>query len=666
MVSPKHHRFSVRLLTSVLICYLSFLPQRPVMAQAKELTPGIELSEPTNGDQYITLNLNGADIHAFIGAVSEITGKNFIIDPRVKGQITVVSAAPTDPAALYEVFLSVLNVHGFTAVDAGNVTKIVPEVGARTEGGSTVLDRRPARTEKIVTAVIPIQHASSAELVPLLRPLLPQEAHLAASALSNTLVISDTSANVDRVSRIIRQIDKDTTTEIEVVTLEYAEARSLISILQALQPTKNPSTASQLLLTADERTNSILIGGSTAARVRVRELIRQLDKPASESGSRVEVIYLKYATAADLLPVLQSVGQQFRAGGANRPSNANAQRAAAAPAARNRSTNLNANFQVQADEATNAVIVQAPPELMVQIKAVIDKLDIRRAQVLVEGIVAEVSSIKADELGVQWKSNLPDTGFVSGTLFQGNASGAIDSPFDTTDGPAFLPGLTLGYFRGGDLRTLIRALTGDQSTNVLSTPTLMTLDNAEAEIVVGQNVPFITGQFTNDATTPDNPFQTIERQDVGIVLRVKPQINEGDALTLEIEQEVSSVNSDTSGADLITNKRSISTTVLVDDREVIVLGGLIEDDVRENEQKVPLLGDIPLIGNLFKNTRSDYTKTNLMVFLRPTIVRDQAVNQSLTRERYQDILEKQLSQEKRKFFLREDGPTLPALDGLYE
>ena len=628
------------------------------------IPPGVKVSEE-DGEKSITLNLKNAEIQAFISAISELTGKNFVVDPRVKGMVTVISAAPTSPDALYDVFLSVLKVHGFTAIETGEVIKVVPEVGARTEGTSGVVTRNIDRTENIVTAVVPVRHVIAAELVPILRPLLPQEAHLAAASSSNALVIADTAANVDRISRIIRQVDRDTTDEIEIIPLEHADAQALVSTIQSmLGATEAAKGANKVVMSADTRTNSILLGGSTASRIRLRELVRQLDVPGLGDVDTIEVIYLKYANAADLVPVLQSIGQNSqqrnRAGGAR---NRNAQAAAAAP--RN-VANGGANFQVQADEATNALIVQANASVMAKIKKVITQLDIRRSQVLVEGIVAEVSTTTADELGVQWKTNVPDTGAVAGTLFPGTASGAIDSPFDLTDGPGFLPGLTLGYFRSGDLRTLIRALSGDQTTNVLSTPTLMTLDNAEAEIVVGQNVPFVTGQFTNDATTPDNPFQTIERQDVGIVLRVKPQINEGDALTLEIEQEVSSVDRDTSGADLITNKRSITTTVLVDDREVIVLGGLIEDDVRENEQKIPLIGDIPLVGNLFKNTRSDFTKTNLMVFLRPTIVRDPTTSGNLTKQRYEDIRQKQQTQEKSQFFLRDEGPILPSFDGLIE
>lgn len=652
---------ALRAAFGTIIILLLFGVVSPIFAQ-QQIAPGIEVSEE-GPQKSITLNLKNAEIQAFISAVSELTGKNFVVDPRVKGMVTVISAAPTSPDALYDVFLSVLSIHGFSAIPAGDVIKIVPAIGARTEGTGAVVQRSRVQNESVVTAVVPVQHVIAAELVPILRPLLPQEAHLAAAVSSNALVIADSSANVDRISQIIRRIDRDSTDDIEVITLEHANATQLVSTINAIigaSGERNPKD--RAVITSDSRTNTIIIGGSTATRVRLRQLIHDLDVPGLGDSNTIEVVYLKYANAADLLPVLQAVGQHSQQN-QRAPSNRNAQAAAAAPARRNTG---NQNFQVQADEATNALILQASPEMLSKIKQVITQLDIRRSQVLVEGIVAEVSTISADELGIQWKTNLPDTGVVGGTLFQGSASGAIDSPFDLTDGPGFFPGLTLGYFTSGDLRTLIRALSGDQSTNVLSTPTLMTLDNTEAEIVVGQNVPFITGQFTNNATTPDNPFQTIERQDVGIVLRVKPQINEGDALTLEIEQEVSSVNSDTSGADLITNKRSIKTTVLVDDREIIVLGGLIEDDVRENEQKVPLIGDIPIIGNFFKNTRSDFTKTNLMVFLRPTIVRDRKVSRDLTKRRYESIRDKQIGQENDQFFLREKGPILPETDGLLE
>jgi len=643
----------LRVTVALLCCWL------PTVA-AVDL-PGVDVQQRDGTDKAVTLNLNNADIQAFISAVAELTGKNFVIDPRVKGQVTVVSSAPTDPDALYEVFLSVLKVNGFAAVPSGKIIKIVPDLNARQEGESAVVSASPARSEQVMTAVIPTTYVNAAELVPVLRPLLPQEAHLAATARADALVVADSAANVNRIMRLVRELDRDNADLIEVVPLKFAAAVPLVATLQQLlaaAPAGTPGIAPPIA--ADERSNSVLIGGPPTEKMRIRALIRDLDVPGSKTAEQIEVIYLRFATAKELVPVLQAVGDRAQTSG-NRPGGQGAQNISVVAVSLKKK-----RFQVQADEATNAIIVQAEPELMAQIKEVVAKLDIRRAQVLVEGIVAEVSNNKADELGVQWKTSVPQDGFFAGSRLPGVEAGSITDPFPGDDVPSLLTGLTLGYFSAGDLRTLIRALSGDQYTNVLSTPTLMTLDNAEAEIVVGQNVPFITGQFTNNATTPDNPFQTIERQDVGILLKVKPQINDGDTLTLEIEQEVSSVDRATTGSDLITNKRAIKTSVLVDDKQIIVLGGLISDELRENETKIPLIGDIPVIGHFFSNTNSDFTKTNLMVFLRPTIIRDQKTNQLLTGQRYEDIRSKQQAQDaEQRFFLREDGPLLPP-DGLAE
>lgn len=641
-----------------------------IVLSALQLTPrahgaehaGIDIKPVAGNSKAVTLNLNNADIQAFISAVADLTGKNFVIDPRVKGQVTVVSSAPTEPEALYEVFLSVLKVNGFAAVPSGNVIKIVPDLNARQEGSGDVVTGAARRSEQIVTAVIPTVYVNAAELVPVLRPLLPQEAHLAATARADALVVADTGANVNRIMRIVRDLDRDNANDIEVVPLKNAEAIPLVATLQQLlaasaagQPGQQPPIA------ADERSNSVLIGGPPGLKLRLRNLIHELDKPGSKIAETIEVIYLRFASAKDLVPVLQAIGDR-----AQHPASSGKGKGAATPVLIQNAGGSGEVFQVQADEATNSVIIQAPPDLLVELKQVITKLDIRRAQVLVEGIVAEVSNNKADELGVQWRTNAPSNGVFAGTLLPGVAAGPITNPFVNNSVPGFLEGLSLGYFTGGDLRALLRALSSDQFTNVLSTPTLMMLDNAKAEIVVGQNVPFVTGQFTSPTSGPTTPFQTIERQDVGVLLKVKPQINAGDTLKLELEQEVSSVNAATSGTNLVTNKRQIKTTVLVDDKQVIVLGGLISNELHQNKGKIPLLGDIPLLGHLFSNTNSDYTKTNLMVFLRPTIIRDQATNRALTGARYDDIRKKQQQQEgETQFFLRDKGPALPS-DGLVE
>ena len=618
---------------------------------------GLETGKGSDGNA-VTLNLKDADIQAFISAVSELTGRNFIIDPRVKGTVTVVSSAPTEPDALYEVFLSVLKVNGFVAVPSGNVIKILPDINGRQEGTAAHAAGRAQGLEQLTTAVIPTTYVNAAELVPVLRPLLPQEAHLAATARADALVMADTASNVNRIMRIVGELDRDNAEFIEVIGLKHAEAIPLVSTVQQLLAANPETPGLAPPIAGDERSNSVLIGGAPAEKLRMRTLIRELDVPRSRRNEQIEVLYLRYAKAEDLVPVLQSIGNRAEGGAA-----APAGQAAGATGA----TGGTGSFEIQADKSTNSIVVLAEPELLAKVKAVVEKLDIRRAQVLVEGLVAEVSNNKANELGVQWTTSIPNPrGLYAGSSFPGIDAGAIPDPFSATSTPKLLSGLTFGYFSAGDIRTLVRALSGDQYTNVLSTPTLMTLDNAEAEIVVGQNVPFVTGQFTNNTTTPDNPFQTIERQDVGIVLKVKPRINNADTLTLEIQQEVSSVDRATSGANLITNKRSIKTSVLVDDKQIIVLGGLISDEMKENESRIPLIGEIPGLGMLFRNSSSDYTKTNLMVFLRPSIVRDQAANKVLTGSRYKDMQRKQAAQdEEHRFFLREDGPRMPD-DGLAE
>lgn len=585
----------------------------------------------------MTLNLKDADIRAFIESMAELTGRNFVIDPRVQGKVTVISAMPTDPKTLYEVFVSILKVHGFTAVESGDVVKIIPDVVAKTQGG----DSGPGGSflgEEPVTRVIELKHVTAAELVPVLQPLLPPEAHIAAHNASNAIVVSDAEANVARLAQIISRIDRKVERDVEVIRLNQASAAEVAKILNATRPqTPDPTTgAVPVGVVADERTNSLIIGGDRETRLQLRTLISHLDTPINVQ-SNVEVIYLRNAVAKDLVDTLKEVGKKLDTRSAQDAAAAAAQGAAAAAPAAGAP-----EVQIYADEATNALILQGSPERIREMRSIIQALDIRRAQVHVEGVIAEVSAGKAAELGIQWRTGNPTDGFLGGIIFPGTASGNIQSldPPDFTLGT----GLSLGFLEGATVRALLRALATDSATNVLATPTLVTMDNEEAEITVGQNVPFITGQFTStgsgDGVT--NPFQTVERKDVGVLLKVKPQINEGDTVKLTLEQEVSSISPDTSGVDIITNKRAIKTNVLVEDGQMIVIGGLIQDDVRQSTQKVPLLGDIPVIGNAFRNRRSDVTKTNLMVFLQPTIIRDNLTAHNLTMGKYSLIRDKQL------------------------
>ena len=554
--------------------------------------------------------------------------------------------------------------HGFAAVPSGDVIKVVPDALAKQEGQTPVPGSTVRPNDALVTAVIPIRNVNAAELVATLRPLLPQEAHLAGFSSSNTLVVADTAANVRRLMNLVAELDIATDSAIELVELRHADAEDIVRVLGAISdpnataPGGAPTGGSPFVAYA--RTNTVLVRAAPATLPRLLALVRALDVP-DRGPDQIEVVALKFASAVDLVPVLQNVlggattgAQQAAAGGEQGRRRGNAPAAGTA--------------SIQADEATNTLILQAPTPDLRRLRAIIEQLDIRRAQVLVEGIIAEISTERADELGVQWQTSRGARGWSGGTQLPGTEAGPLGGAAGEAGGVNLGQGLTFGYLKGiGDIRVLLRALNNDRFTNVLSTPTLMTLDNAEAEIVVGQNVPFVTGQFTNQSTTPDNPFQTITRQDVGVMLKVKPQINYGDTVTLELEQEVSSVDTSTSGADLITNKRSIKTTVLVDDQDIVVLGGLIENDLRENAQKVPLLGDIPLLGQLFRNSRSDVRKTNLMVFLRPSIMRDPQAAHELARTRYGDLREKQEAAESsRRNLLRREAPRLPAFDGLLE
>ncbi|MDH3986452.1 MAG: type II secretion system secretin GspD, partial [Gammaproteobacteria bacterium] len=579
---------------------------------------------------------------------AEVTDRNFIIDPRVKGKVTVISSRPMDSDEVYQVFLSILKVHGFAAVPSGEVIKIVPDVNAKQDGIPTASDGSPGRGDEMVTRVVQVDNVAAAQLVPILRPLVPQQGHLAAYPATNVLIISDRANNVERMLTIIRRIDQVSDSEIEVITLQYASAvevvRVLTSLKRATPAAKGAAAAAggDQVLVADERTNSVLLGGDRASRLRMRAIISHLDTPL-DTGGNTDVIYLRYATAEDIVDTLLGVGKIEEQEAQQGKGKVTAPKGA---------------FDIQADEATNALVITAPPDIMRTLKHVITQLDIRRAQVLVEAVIAEVSEDTARELGVQWafggSGNNSPVGIVNFTNSGSLISDVINGAADAASGgsfPSIVDNALLGFAKtNGSFNYLavMNLLASDANTNILSTPTLVTLDNEEAEIVIGENVPFVTGSFSstgaNDGAT--NPFQTIQREDVGLTLKIKPQINEGDALRLEIEQEVSNIADSVAGAaDIVTNKRSIKTNVMVDDGQVVVLGGLIEEKIGESVQKVPFLGDIPFLGALFRSKTADVTKTNLMVFIHPVILRDAAVTQSYTNSKYNYIRALQMQQD---------------------
>lgn len=609
----------------------------------------------------VTLNLKDADISALIGTVAEVTGKNFIVDPRVKGKVTVISSRPMNTSEVYQVFLSILKVHGFAAVPSGEVIKIVPDVNAKQEGIPTATADHPGRGDEMVTRVVQIDNVSAAQLVPILRPLVPQQGHLAAYPSTNVLIISDRAENVERMVEIIHRIDQQSQGEVEVFPLQHASATEVVRILNSLYKSQPGQAAapggSAPVLVADERTNSVLLGGDRSDRLRLRAVITHLDTPL-ERGGNTHVVYLKYAKAEDLVEVLTGVSTNIEEEQKKGQQGGGVQ----------------SSTSIQADQASNSLVITAPPDVFRSLQSVIRQLDVRRAQVLVEAVIAELNADKASELGVQWRisANSSDTGPIGGTNFDVTEpiNSVATNPLNAGNG------LSVGYFEGTtsflgsdilNLAALVKALGSDSESNILSTPTLVTLDNEEAEIVVAQNVPFVTGQFTNTGanTGATNPFQTIERQDVGLTLKVKPQINEGDAIKLEIQQESSSVDeSGISGAsDIVTNKRSIKTSVMVADRQVVVLGGLIDDKLNETTQKVPLLGDIPVLGHLFKSQRTTKTKRNLMVFLRPVILRDAVTENEVSAGKYNFMRAKQLDKRERGVQLMrdDDTPLLPEM-----
>jgi general secretion pathway protein D len=518
----------------------------------------------------------------------------------------------------------------------------------------------------MVTRVIQVDNVAAAQLVPILRPLVPQQGHLAAYPETNVLIISDRAENVARLVDIIRRVDKVSDSEVEVIRLEHASAAEVVRILNAISRTqpaagKGPGAGAQTLV-ADERTNSVLLGGDRADRLRLRAIISHLDTPLERDGN-TKVIYLKYARAADIVETLRGVGK-------TQGEEAQAKTAATA---------IEKQLDIQADEATNSLVITAPPALMRSLEGVIRQLDIRRAQVLVDAIIAEVAERKVRELGVQWVvfDRSAQTAPIGGTNFTNIGTNLVDIAQGVINQElvGLTPGLAFGVGKLGsdtlNFAAVLQALAGDGDTNILSTPSLLTLDNEEAEIIVGQNVPFVTGSFTNTGAAAGSvdPFQTIQREDVGITLRIKPQINEGNAMVMQVEQEVSSISSSGQASDIITDKRSIKTNILAEDGQVIVLGGLIEDRVRESEQKVPFLGDLPLLGYLFRAKQTNKDKVNLMVFIHPTILRDAGTADRYTSSKYNFVRGQQLDThgaESLPLMPGEYGPQLPEMRELLE
>jgi len=655
-----------------------------VLLVAMSLAAAAAPTRSTTDGPTITPNYKDADLSQIIQAVSEVTGKNFIIDPRVNAKVTMLSATPMSPAAFYEAFLAVLQVYGYVAVPAGKVIKIIPNTDARQLPSIDLPNDVSSTSDEIVTQIITMKNVSAAQLVPLLRPLIPQQGHLAAYPSGNMLIISDRASNVNRIMKIIARMDESGDEPVEVIALRNASAADLVrTVNQLSQGQAAEGAGAPVKIVADERTNSVLISGEKSLRLKIKALIVNLDTPM-QSGGDTQVRYLRYADAEKIADKLK--------GQATASAKAQGGPQGGAPTAASGAANVDASVTIWADVATNALIMTAPPKIMKSLMAVIDKLDIRRAQVQVEALIVEVDVNKSSNLGVQWvlygqgNSTVPAavTNFPgSGTGIVNLAAAALGGTSSTTTGTtgasgvagavsALKTGATLAIGRynptsGTNFAAIVHALRSDGSSNIISTPSLITMNNEEAEVKVTQEIPLITGSFSNTQASVSgttSPFTTIQREEVGTILKVTPHINEGNSVQLKIEQEDSSPGAKlTDSADISTNKRSIKTTVLIEDGGIIVLGGLMSDTVTQSEDRVPVLGAIPLLGNLFKSRSGSRQKKNLLVFIRPKILRDADATETTSEGKYEEVreAEKKLGKGHINLLPGEKQPVIPVI-----
>jgi general secretion pathway protein D len=630
------------------------------------VTAALTLSAVSAAQEY-TVNLKDTDIQEFIKFVADVTGTTMVVDPNVKGKVRVISSKPVSQAELYDLFLSILDVQGYTAVRSGQVIRIVPSKDARSSPVPIMEDQAAVGNDEYVTQVIRLDNISAAKLIPVLRPLVPQQAHMAAYAPSNAIIMSDIRSHIGRIVDIIERMDRSAIQTTEIIRLKYGVAEDVVSMLNTLEKSRQGEGAEadkEAVLVADKRTNSVVVTADELSVDRIRKLVAYLDTPLEQSGN-VRVIYLEYADSTEIAEVLTRVMQnisRLEEGGSNKRVGTG-------------------ESTIEADEGTNSLIITADTDEMAALEAVIARLDIRRAQVLIEAIIVEVTVLEGQELGLQWlfandngaygsnittnearRNSLSQLG---GALVPDDGSENIGTR-EVAASLATIPGTTLGWGMVDESLTMtviLNALESQGNTNILSTPSLLTLDNEEAFITVGQQVPFVTGSYTSTGVGngASNPFQTIERQSVGVTLKVTPQINEGDAVVMDITQEVSSLGPALIASDIITNERKIETMVLANDGNIVVLGGLVEDKVTDSSEGVPVLSSIPLLGRLFRSDAVEVTKQNLLVFIRPTIIRNDEDLAGATAEKYRFIRDQQMERRERGLMFLDDGnlPVLP-------
>ncbi len=660
-------------------------------------------------EEKVILNFVNTDIETVTKAVAQITGKSFLLDPRVKGTVNVVSGKPVPQSLAYQFLLSALRMQGFAAVESHGVVRILPEADAKTHGGPMHKGAGGPRGDQLITKVFPLRFESAAQMLPVLRPLIAPNNTINANVSNNSLIISDYADNLARLEKIIAALDTQYGEEPQVIPIRHASAIDLAATLNrifgegsgsAQVPGQMGDTSQRITLLADPRSNSLIVRSDNPGKLaNIRTLISTLDQPTASAGN-IHVIYLKNAEAAKVAQTLRAIVSGETSATASTsltpltpsPSTSTSQSATGSmtPTPTGTSSSMSSSAAsggaaisggggfIQADPTNNALIITAAEPVYNNLRRVIDMLDKRRAQVLVEALIVELTSDRASELGIQWVVGGSGSGksvnTIGGTNFGSGGQNIVSTieniaKAKSTGTLGLAPGLNLGIFSGkAGLGVLARALENDANANILSTPNLLTLDNEEARIVIGSNVPFITGQYAQTGnTTTATPFQTYDRKDVGLTLKIKPQISEGGAVRLQIYQEASSIDATTATntAGPSTNKRSIETAVIVDDGSTIVIGGLLQDSFGMGEDKVPLLGDIPLLGSLFRYETRKRTKTNLMVFLHPKIIRDAADYQSLTTNRYDYIIGEQRKSEEGARMMSNEAqvPMLPPRAG---
>ncbi len=642
---PQFGLFSLK--ASLLICTLLVMPltasaaansaQKPAAASAKVASDKPE-------EKRWTLNQQNADIREFIAQVAAITGETFVIDPRIKGgnTVSVISSRPMTRDQIYDIFLEVLNANGYAVIPKGKVRSIIPSTTAKTASPTFDGRERPAKAT-MVTQVIDLHSVSAVEVIPIIRPLIAQYGHAAASASGNAVVVSDQKDNVERITKLVRELDQASDNDYEVLALEHAWVGDVAKIIQDTLATAKGQLPSGMQVIADERSNRLVIKGNANKRARVRKLVQTLDKDGIRKSS-TRVIFLRHAEAKNLADMLNEASQTLQDDAADgKSANANRSRSPARSSTQNAKTpnssgkgGLGGNAFIKADETTNALVMIADPDTLKELESLVRQLDVRRAQVLIEAAVVEVSGGLDETLGLQWGfqgKNFPvqKGGANAGTATPISVVGAALDPSKISIGQVLL--------RNSNFGVLVNALSTKNNVNLMSTPNIMTLDNEEAEFIVGEEVPFTTGSYSSDAGGGKNPFNTTERKPVGLTLKVTPHIGDGNTLRLEIEQELSSLTSKTAQADgdPITSQRKIKTVIVVDNQETIVMGGILRDVVSHNTDKVPLLGDIPILGRLFTNKKDKLEKQNLMLFIKSSIIRTNEDANNATHDKYSTL-----------------------------